>query len=125
MATNPKHDSDSQVLQEEQSPGVKPLFYLVKVQGVPALRLTLGKPLPLKTTTFGLQIVPFAEVTPESLDVSQNYSLSEIAVVLGVSPSTIKREIRDGNLKVTEVRGRRVVLYEDAVAYLQGHKKGA
>jgi len=81
--------------------------------------ITLGKPLPLRTTAFGVQAIPLAEVLPETYEAQlQHYSIKTLAVISGVSASTIKREIKDKRLKAHK-RGRRtVIFYEDAMAYL-------
>jgi len=92
-----------------------PRMFLMAVHGA----VTLGKPLPLRPSAFGVQVIPLAEVLPESYEAQrQYYSIKSFAVISDVSKSTVKREIRDKRLKAQK-RGRRTVIaHEDAMAYL-------
>ncbi|WLT30872.1 helix-turn-helix domain-containing protein [Geothrix sp. PMB-07] len=92
-----------------------PRMFLVAVHGA----ITLGKPLPLRTTAFGTQVIPLAEVLPETYEAPLRfYSIKSLALMSDVSVSTIKREIDDKRLKAQK-RGRRVVIsHEAAMAYL-------
>lgn len=92
-----------------------PRMFLVAVHGA----ITLGKPLPLRATAFGVQAIPLAEVLPETYEAQrQYYSIKSLAAISAVSESTIKREIKDKRLKAQK-RGRRTVIsHEDAMAYL-------
>ncbi|WP_243382375.1 helix-turn-helix domain-containing protein [Geothrix alkalitolerans] len=92
-----------------------PRMFLVAVHGA----IALGKPLPLRATAFGIQVIPLAEVLPETYEAPLRfYSMKTLAFMSDVSVSTIKREIEEKRLKAQK-RGRRVVIsHEAAMAYL-------
>ena len=92
-----------------------PRMFLVAVHGA----ITLGKPLPLRTTAFGTKVIPMAEVAPEICEIPLKcYSIKSLADITDVSESTVKREIDDQLLKAKK-RGRRTIItHEDAMAYL-------
>jgi hypothetical protein len=90
-------------------------MFLMAVHGA----ITLGKPLPLRTTAFGTKVIPLAEVLPEAFEVPLRcYSIKSFADITDVSESTVKREIDDNLLKAKK-RGRRTIItHEDAMAFL-------
>lgn len=92
-----------------------PRMFLMAVHGA----ITLGKPLPLRTTAFGTKVIPLAEVLPEAFDVPLRcYSIKSFADITDVSESTVKREIDDKLLKAKK-RGRRTIItHEDAMAFM-------
>lgn len=92
-----------------------PRMFLMAVHGA----ITLGKPLPLRTTAFGTKVIPMAEVVPDICEIPLRcYSVKSFADITDVSESTVKREIDDKLLKAKK-RGRRTIItHEDAMAFL-------
>lgn len=92
-----------------------PRMFLMAVHGA----ISLGKPLPLRTTAFGTKVIPLAEVLPEAFEVPfRCYSIKSFADITDVSESTVKREIDDKLLKAKK-RGRRTIItHEDAMAFM-------
>lgn len=56
---------------------------------------------------------------------SKNYSINEIAQILAVSRITVVRKIKDGSLKSSKQKNRRIISEEDLNAFLQTHPKYA
>ena len=56
---------------------------------------------------------------------SKNYSINEIAHILSVSRITVVRKIKDGSLKSSKQKNRRIISEEDLNAFLQTHPKYA
>jgi hypothetical protein len=90
-------------------------MYLMAVHGA----VVLGKPLPLRAHPFGLQVVPLAEVLPETYEAQrQCYSIKSFGMAAGISRATIQREIRAKRLKARKIGKRTVIFHEDAMDYL-------
>lgn len=56
---------------------------------------------------------------------SKNYSINEIAQILAVNRITVVRKIKDGSLKSSKQKNRRIISEEDLNAFLQTHPKYA
>ncbi len=94
------------------------LFYLLVANGP----IPLGRPLPLKKG-FEAELIPLGEVLLRTQDTGLAngvwvYSVDSFCILTGMSKTTFYRECKDERIDARVMRGRTVVLRDEAIAYL-------
>ena len=64
------------------------------------------------------------EIRVEDLRHLQNYTIEEFSAFARISRSTVYREINDGKLRASKLRGRRIIPRAEADRYVGGVQAG-
>lgn len=92
-----------------------PICYLIVAGDL----LPIGKPLSKPKAGWVGDIIPIAQVIPNTAGPIRAYDIGEFCRLVGISPATFHRLVKAGRLIARKIDGKTVVIFEDALAFIQ------